>query len=192
MDKSITAYYKGISFENEFAEHMKKDLNYDAANIRVSMSGKDNVKGVQADIIGVEKDDRMNRLRKAALYVLFVSILGTLFCILDIFVFDLIYFFAPLGLWCVIFPIIGRTMGDKYTWVECKNYSGKVSIKLVRNFYEEVKDHNASESRKFTVDKMIFVSANGYVENALRFAKHKGIECYIKNAKGKFEKIEWL
>ncbi len=61
---------------------------------------------------------------------------------------------------------------------------------MVRDFYNVVQDYNNSKDKKYPMSKMIFVSASGFVDNALQFATEKGIECYTKN-KDTFNKIDY-
>ncbi len=88
------------------------------------------------------------------------------------------------------YAIIGRMLNTKYTGVECKNHKTKVNIKLVREFYHQILDNNQSKDKKYKLSNMIFVSKNGFVNNALEYASNKGILCYQQVENG-FKKVQY-
>lgn len=182
--KGKNSYDKGVQLENDFAKYMQDELGYDVVNTRKSVSGKENVKGVQADIIGVEYDERGERLRKAALITLGCCFSGSILGLAGLLPDSFQVLFGTLIFGSFLYVIIGRNMNNHYTWAECKNHKDKIDIKTVRDFYHEVKDHNLSKDKHFTVEKMMFVSSGGFIDNALEFAAHNGIRCYtIKDKK---------
>ena len=67
MAKKKSSYQKGLDFEKEFATFMKEELKYDKIKVRKQVSGKHNIKGAEADIIGVEHDNRSEWFRKGAI-----------------------------------------------------------------------------------------------------------------------------
>ena len=72
-------------------------------------------------------------------------------------------------------------LGNKYTWVECKNQKNNVNLVLVRDFYNKIKDNNQSKDKKFTIPKMIFVARNGFVNNAQDYAHEHNIRFFKKD-----------
>lgn len=181
-------YKKGLEFENKFAEYMLSELKYDNCKVRKSMTGKENVKGVQADIIGIINDKRGMDFRKYAI----IMLISVMFILVGIFMNllseDWAYIILVLIAGAVVYSLLSQKLDNKYTWVECKNHAEHIGIKIVRDFYHEVQDHNNSQDKKITVHKMIFVVASGFVDNALQFASEKGIDCYIKDGES-FKKI---
>jgi len=187
--QGVESYAKGIKLENEFAEHMKNSMGYDAVNTRVSVSGRENVKGVQADIIGVKYDDRSEKTRKTciiiALVTVFISVLGVIGFLNAALMIPVV----AVQIYCLYNIITSRKLHNQYTWVECKNHAAKINIKTVRDFYAEVCDHNNSLDRKFDIHKTIFVSSGGFIDNALQIAKGKGIKCFTIRD-GDFKEVE--
>ncbi len=64
--------------------------------------------------------------------------------------------------------------------MECKNLKGKVNINQIEKSIREFNDYTASGNKEYKFKYHYFVSANGYIENALKYAEDKGILCYQK------------
>lgn len=191
--KKKTAYKKGEEFEKKFANYMLKELGYDRVKVRKSITGQENVKGTEADIIGIEHDIRGEKFRKLAIVTLIVALMGFALCLTENLSEDFLSFFAVLEGGSLLFVLLSRRFTDNYTWVECKNRQTKTDIKMVRDLYNNVEDNNRSKDRKFKIDKMIFASSSGFVNNAEQYAYEKGIKCYMPNSKNKSElSVNWL
>lgn len=189
---ATTNFEKGLELENKFAEYMIAELGYDEIKERIMIKGIDNSKGVEIDIVGMQYDERSERFRRLAFVTLAIALLGMGASFLEIEPFnsDMIGFFVLIEFIAVGYAIIGRMLNTKYTGVECKNHKTKVNIKLVREFYHQILDNNQSKDKKYKLSNMIFVSKNGFVNNALEYASNKGILCYQQVENG-FKKVKY-
>jgi hypothetical protein len=189
MEQNLS-YYKGIAFEQKFSIYMISELKYDSIKRRKSMTGNENVKGSQADIIGVKYDPRGKVYKKFAVIIGIIGVLIAILVIAQKLPDECLFFYILAVIGTVIYGLLGKKFDDKYTWVECKNRTKIIDLRMVRDFYNEVQDYNSSKDKKYAISKLIFVSASGFVDNALQFAVQKDIECY-KLEGNKFKKIEY-
>lgn len=181
---------KGKAFEQKFSIYMMTELKYDSIKRRKSMTGSESIKGSEADIIGVIYDIRGKRLKTAGLMLIGLAILLAICILAKLIHYDFAYFFLLFAVGGIIYVELSKKLNDKYTWVECKNRKNATDLRTVRDFYNVVQDYNNSKDKKISISKMIFVSASGFVDNALQFAVSKNIDCYKLNDKS-FEKIEY-
>lgn len=187
-----TTFKKGIELEKEFANFMKEELKYDNVKCRKLVSGTENIKGTEADIIGVIHNNASETFRNMAILITIMGIIGLLISIFNIMP---EYIGQESFIVWIVFMVIGygyaymsRILFDKYTWVECKNWKNKVSIDEVRKFDFQVKDNNNSKDKRFKIHKKIFVAANGFKQTALQYCEDKNILCYLKQ-KNKFIEV---
>ena len=178
---------KGADFEILFAEFMKSDLKWDGYVIRSQQKGKSNSKGAQVDIIANRIDKRGKNLIILACSYLLLMIAAIGYGLSN----DeelVAYFGIFTGLIAVVLAYKSRDMHRENAWVECKNLKRKADIDLIRISIDEYKDYVATNDKEYKFVKRYFVSANGFVENALKHAIDNGIECWVyKNEK--FEQI---
>ena len=133
IKKKKSTYEKGKEFEDKFARYMLKKLGYDKVKTKKSITGQENVKGTEADIIGIVHDPRSERFRKLAIGVLVLAFLILVAGAMELIAFneDEMYFIIFLEFCAVVYAIIGRKLGDKYTWVECKNRQAKSDTRWI-------------------------------------------------------------
>lgn len=181
--KKETSYKKGKEFEQEFAKFMKNKLEYDKVKLRKQVSGKHNIKGAEADIIGVEHNPKSERLRDASIYLIFIALIGFGLIIGEVISTDWVGVCVVCELGAFFYHAISRKLGDKYTWVECKNQKHNVNLTLVRDLYNKVKDNNQSKDRRFKIHKIFFVARKGFVNVAEDYAHEHEIACFIQKGK---------
>lgn len=190
MAKKQTTHQKGLELENKFAKYMKEKLEYDEVKERIMIKGIDNSKGVEVDILGIEYDDRAEIFRVISIITLVLSIMGSILCIAEVIPFEWVSFFLVLEIGAIIYAFLSRYFSSKYTAVECKNHENKINLKMLREFYHQVLDNNKSKDKRYKLNKMIFVSKNGFVSNSLEFAQSKGIQCY-QESETNFKKVQY-
>ena len=191
------AYYRGANFEILFGEFLKSDLGWDGDRERVQQKGKSNSKGSQVDIIGFKKDPRYRKLYNLGLLYLIIGwglfLIALLFWYLD--------YSENIVLTCCLSGFIG-IIGAGYcfwdcnhykqenAWVECKNRKGKATYEQVQKCINEYNDYKDSGDKEFKYVSKYFVSASGFVENALKLALDNKFDCY-EYKDGKFEKVTY-
>ena len=56
----------------------------------------------------------------------------------------------------------------------------------------EIQEYKQSKDKEYKFNRYIFVSSNGFIDNALKLANSNNIECYTKNSENQFIKVtEW-
>lgn len=184
-----TSYVKGENFEKLFAEYMKSNLGWDGCRVRAQQKGKANSKGAQVDIIAYKSDKRGKNLEKLAIGYLIVMVIGFIWGYLEDEILIMIggLIFGALALFSVY---QSTNLHRENAWVECKNLKKKATYEQVQKCINEFKDYRASGDKEFKYVALYFVSAAGFVENALKLAIDNNIGCYeYKN--GKFEKVTY-
>lgn len=184
------SYYKGANFEIRFAEFMKSDLGWDKYVIRSQQKGKANSKGSQVDIIGERFDVRGKRLYNLAIVYL-VLMIG--FCAAGIYMDEdwLAILGVLIGIIAIFISLKSRNLHKENVWVECKNLKGKATIEQIRKSIDEYQDYVATQDKEYKFIEWYFVSASGFVENALKLAMDNGIVCFEYNKSEKFEKVTY-
>ena len=95
--------------------------------------------------------------------------------------------FAILSLYTLI---ISTSFHKEIAWVECKNLKGKATYEQVQKCLQEFNDYKLSGDKEYKYVVLYFVSASGFVENALKLAMDNDIICYeLKNEN--FEKVTY-
>jgi len=190
------AYYKGANFEKLFAEFMKSDLGWDGYAIRSQQKGKSNSKGAQIDIVGKRKDDRGKRLYNVGLIFTIIGI-GLIFIAVilneggyeemgeySVWIGGTFALGGMFTLW------YSKRFYEENAWVECKNRKGKATYEQVQKCIYEYRDYQASGDKEYKFTAWYFVSASGFVENALKLALDNDFECY-EYKDNKFEKATY-
>lgn len=190
------AYYKGANFEILFAEFMKSDLGWDGYAIRSQQKGKANSKGAQVDIIGKRKDDKGRKLYNLFLIFLIIAF-GLIIISLVLYTDNYLELMQYSALLSIVFALgalfsflYGRNFYQENAWVECKNRKGKATYEQVQKSIHEYKDYIDSGDKEYKFITRYFVSATGFVDNALKLALDNNIECY-EYIEGRFEKVTY-
>ena len=183
------SYYKGANFEILFADFMKSDLGWSKYVIRSQQKGKKNNKGSQVDVIAERQDNRGIRLQTLGIVYELITIVLFVISIID--EIDWLAFVAAgLSIIGLIAVIISRGLHKENAWAECKNRKTKSTYEDVKKSIDEYNDYKESRDNEYKFVVHYFVSANGFVEGALKLASDNGLVCYeYKN--GKFEMITY-
>ena len=100
-----------------------------------------------------------------------------------------------LGVFLELAGIIALHYSDKYhkenAWVECKNLKTKVDKDKIRKMIDEYNDYVNSGDKKYKIEYLYFASANGYMKNAIEYAEHHNVECFVKKGRNKFERVDF-
>ena len=191
------SYEKGREFEEQFAKFMKKKLNWHKVRVGAAMTGRSNAKGTSIDVFGERLDEKGERYSNLANKWMIGS--GVLF------VFAVAWFIAKIGengigfmilslslLICgVSFKLLSDAYNKQNAWVECKNLKSKATVSHVNKMLNEFRDFKSSKNDEHKFTHLYFVSANGYVENALKLALDNKIVCYEKNGSSFIEVKYW-
>jgi len=185
------SHKKGADFEMLFAEFMKSDLKWDGYVIRSQQKGKSNSRGANVDVIGKRKDDRGRKLYNLGFISAIIGAALVIFSLIDdtdeIFLWGGMIF---LGLG-ILYIAFSGDLHQEHAWVECKNLKGKATIEQMRKCIEEHKDYVATSDKEYKFVRKYFVSASGFVENALKLAMDNNVTCYEYNKNEKFEEVKY-
>lgn len=192
------SYKKGCDFEAEFAKFMTKKLDWTTYRIRAHMPGKSNNKGNQIDIVLDRLDERgqkFNKATKVLAYTCLVLIIGGAWIGYDSDWKDaqantLIEYGVYLEFAAIATMLLGKHYNKENAWVECKNLKGKATYDQVSKSIQQFEDYKKSGNTEYKFKEHYFVSANGFVENALKLAHDNGIICYEK-INGKFVEVSY-
>jgi hypothetical protein len=193
-------FEKGDSFEKEFANYMKTNLGYEKTATRRNVRSAANATGTNVDVIGFKTDPRGKRLRM--LGIIYIALALLVMIIKSLYTYDnenntvdstlsTVIFLVALFTFCVgCFSIYkAKALESENGWVECKNLKSKATINHVTIMFEQFKNYENSNDNKHKFTELYFVSANGFVDNALEFAKQRNVRCFIKDSKEKFVEI---
>lgn len=194
-----TTYKKGIELEEKFAKYLKEKMGYTETKIRFQVKQANNSRGANIDVIGQKLSENGKTLKYAGIVYL---ILFLILFVIGIIVLnsdsnsDCGGYLIFISVVFEIFGVIGYFLGVKYStvhiWVECKNLKNKVNINQVRKMVNEIKAYKDSGSKKYRFKEFAFVSASGFIDNAIELAIANNIKCFIVNKKNNFEQInEW-
>jgi hypothetical protein len=194
-----TAVDKGRALENEFAKFMREELNWQKVRVGAHLSGGFNRKGAAIDVLAEKLDDRGVRLKKlGTIYLIFCGVLflyGILYGINvdwnDGIGEICIYIALPLEVGGLFALILSNKYNKENALVECKNLKSKAHKDHILKSINELDDYKRSGDKEYKFKAHYFVSANGYVENALKIATDNGLICYQKN-NGKFERVTYF
>jgi hypothetical protein len=172
-----TSYAKGENFEKQFAEFMKAELGWSGYRIRSQQKGRDRSGGAQIDIIAEKQDKRGKSLQILAFVYCAIMAIGVIVGLL--YEEDAILIFAGItGIVAVFVAFISRAYHKENAWVECKNRKSKTTFDQVNKSLREYNDYKATGDKEYKFVNHYYVSANGFVEDALKFAEKNGIICY--------------
>jgi hypothetical protein len=193
-------FEKGDSFEKEFASYMKENLGYETTTTRRNVRSAANATGTNVDVIGFKTDPRGKNLRITG--IIYILLALSVIFIKSLYTYDnenntiesetstVIFLVALFGVCAGCFAIYkGKTLESENGWVECKNLKTKATINHVTIMFEQFKNYENSNDNKHKFTELYFVSANGFVDNALEFAKQRNVRCFIKDSNEKFVEI---
>ncbi len=185
----------GGEFELLFGEFMKSELGYDKVKKNTYVGNISSELGSEADLIGIELDNR-GRFFKAGAYIL-ILLCGLVMLIIGIcgiiypdtelswMLLPAMFFFSG-----IVYAIIGKKLDDKYTMVECKGWtSKKASTDEIEKLVRRVGNYNSLSRKKHPIHKMVYVCRNGFTRTGQQYAEIHSVTCYHYNEKAKkFEK----
>lgn len=188
-----TTHKKGLDLEEKFAEYMKKELGYKATRVRANIHGSLNAKGKQIDIIAEKRNETQESLTFVFKFVGIIAIAAFLIGSAALFSEADNTFFINTGLTVAIICIIAYFLipnffEKEFALVECKNLKGKATIEQIHKLIDAKNDYKESGNKDYNFTKLIFVSVNGFIENAQKLATKKDVDCYEMNDKGEFLK----
>jgi hypothetical protein len=192
-----TTYKKGAKLEEMFAKYMKEELKYDKVRVRAHLPGKDNAKGTEADILARKSDMTKELVEDLKIPLAIASVLAGIFgyanLIDDVSIITVLKGIFPIVLIaCIVSFILDQLISWEWAWAECKNLKGQTNINQVSKLIREYEDYNKVENKEYNIVKLIFVSANGFIENAIKYAKQKDIDCYqLDNNENFIESKYW-
>jgi hypothetical protein len=193
-----SSHSKGEEFEIEFANFMQKNLGYEKTINRRNVPSAQNGRGTNVDIIGFKTDPKGKENKNLGVIFVMVALVGIVLKAFytignqmdDASLSTMITFFLLiLFLLGCFFIYNGRALESRHAWVECKNLKGTATYNHLTIMFEQYKNYQDSGDSKYKFKDLYFVSANGFVDNALEYAKQKKIKCFIKNANGKFIEV---
>lgn len=185
-EEELNTYEKGNGFEHEFALFMKQQLDWSNVRVGAHMAGKQNVKGANIDVIGERLDDKGTAARKVVIAMVTIASLMLMYAIiwaaeemdnggLGFLITSFSFLFGS-----IIFGFVSAKYNKENAWVECKNLKGKANINHISKTIREIEDYRASGNSEYKFTHHYFASANGFVENALKYAVSHNIICYEK------------
>ena len=192
-------YEKGQKLQQEFAYFLKAELQWEKVSIETPVTGAINSQGTKVDIIAERLDKRGERLKKLAIFYLIIC--G--FLLASGFTYGFTYNWDnDIALMLVIIAVflevggfVALFLSIKYNkenaWIECKNHDTKTNKDQIRKMLDEYNDYVKSRDRKYKIKKLYFASGSGYIKNAIEYADHHGVECYVKIGEKKFEKVKF-
>ena len=199
MATKETIFEKGINLEKNFAEYIKKEMDYEKVKIRHQVPQANDNRSANIDVIGEKLNENWGNAKNIGVWYYVIGIVAYIVSIflylvneIDEDVFNVVMLsvitFIIIG---VLLYIIKRN-NIVNIWVECKNLKGKVNITQVNKMLTEIKSYKESEDRTYKFKEFAFVSANGFVDNAIELAVNNGIKCFILDKKDKFKEVtEW-
>lgn len=192
-----TSYVKGRKFEELFARFMITDLGWSGYIPREYQKSKINNRGSEVDIIAERKDKKGQQLKEfgwAYLVGCFSLIVIGFFIILEVDE-DAGIGLMIAGVLSEVVAIIllerGKRLHTESAWVECKNRKNKTGLADMKKSIDELKAHNESKDKKRRYVAHYFVSASGFTNEALAYAKDENVICY-EYKQEKFEIVTYL
>ena len=181
---------KGKLLQKEYGEYLKKDLSWRGYKLEVMLSHNEGASKV--DVIAV-RDNELGK--KYRWWFKVFSIACLLFGVLAwmMFVFHQDKWAFVLSLFPILLYWAGKVAmhySEKYNaehaWVECKNTKKQAEIDDIKILWSNYELYRESGNKEFDFKELHFVSVNGFIENAHRFAIERKIKCYVKNKNGIF------
>ena len=182
-----STYEKGNKLEKDFALFLKRELNWSKVRVGAHLPGKMNRKGASIDVIGERLDSRGEKFEMGSIISVVISLVclvyGIIWAIYDIDnggILLIIYSLITAGA-SMIFLVQSGKYNKENAWAECKNLKSKANINQIDKSLREKKDYEASGDKEYKFEYHYFVSASGYIENALKYAIENNIICYEKS-----------
>jgi hypothetical protein len=185
-----TSYQKGLALERMFSDYLVNELGYKSTRIRPQVRSNNNFRGINVDIIAERKNEHARWYKVAAYCFLFAGFYILMHAFLAP---SFLQLLSVLLLFFMVYACFNSYEERKmnHAWVECKHHNKPVSHAMVQKAVIEYESHNLMEPKDYNFTAMYFVASEGFIDNALKFAVDKKVNCYIiKN--GIFEKIIYL
>jgi len=190
MAKKRTTYKKGLELEIMFAEFMKEELGYNNTRVRAKVPQKNNNTGIEVDVIGKRLDERGKIFNVLAIISIVLFMLLFIYGLVEVIIgsnndLSLIFIISfVFGIGGIAYLLLSNHFNQENAWVECKNLKGKANITQVNKMIMEIEEYKLSKDNEYKFINYFFVSANGFIENAIKKAMDKGIDCYsLSNGK---------
>lgn len=195
-----SSHQKGAKFEKEFAKYMKTNLGYNDAVTKRKVRSAVNTANTEVDVIGFKVDPSGKNRRNSGLILMSFAIL--FFFLKGVYTFDnennaldsisnalinVLLLLAIIGGYLVFNK--SKTFESENGWVECKDRKNKSTYDYVQKMLDEFNNYQKCNDTKYKFTELYFVSANGFVDSALDFAKQNNIRCFVKDSNGAFEEI---
>ena len=197
-----TTYNKGLNLEERFAVYLKKELGYKATSARVNIHGSLNARIMQIDIIAEQKNETKESIISWSGIIFIVGVVTLVIGLLSINNAPNIFpkadgiILRNIGIFITIICLIGYLIipdlfKEEFTMVECNNIKGKATIEQIQKLNDALNDYKGSGNKDYNFTKLIFVSVDGFSENAQKSASEKNIDCYEMNERGEFIKSKY-
>ncbi len=179
-----STYKKGIDLEKKFAEYIKSEMKYDKIKIRFQVKQANNSRGANVDVIGQRKNETGETWEGMGIIWLIICFIALVVGFIMEFTND---WGSDLGLYLIIcgfileiVGIIALVISNAYNidniWVECKNLKSKVNISQINKMLTEIKQYKASGDSQYKFKEYAFVSASGFIDNAIELAEANSIK----------------
>lgn len=169
---------KGVLLESTFCGFMKFELGWNKARTRAQLNSKFNSKGTNVDIVAERNNQTWLKVQLFARISLLLVAGLVAYAIYSSQPIIGMAAFAFMSL-CGVFMTLGSLLYKEHAWVECKNQKERVSYAQMQKMVAEYEAYKASPDKEYRFVECYFVAANGFNENALKFAQDKSIRCYI-------------
>jgi len=182
----------------KFAEYVKKEMKYDKVKIRFQVKQANNSRGANVDVIGQRKNatgEMWEQLGKIWLIICSIAIFfGLIIGFASDWETDWAWGLIVIGVILDICGIIALLISNAYNidniWVECKNLKTKVNISQVNKMLTEIINYKATGDSQYKFKEYAFVSASGFIDNAIELAEANGVKCFIVDNNGNFKRKE--
>jgi len=186
----------GYEFDLAFAEYIKSTLKYQGVKLGNQIASKNGQSTIEVDIIGFRADIRSKRLEKRSLIYGIIGIALIVFAIFlgydNNFTNRLCRPFLICGIIIatggICYIMLNEIFNKENIWVECRNIESKIDIEQANLMLTKIREYKESEDTKYKFKEFVFVSANGFNDNALELLIDNKVNCYIKK-EGKFVRI---
>lgn len=189
--ENINTKEKGNELEKEFAKYMVKELGYSNYHIQYSVKGKLNPKGTAVDIIGIKRGENSKRLENMsfAFRIIFLMLIIPSAILMIAGEFNVSIFLLFASIISIVISIRNKNLAEssyEHGWVECKNLKTRANFNQISKMLREYKDYINTGDKELKITELFFVSTNGFVDNALKYAKDERVNCYEKDKNGNF------
>jgi hypothetical protein len=186
---------QGKKLEDDFALFLKNNLGYTKVDTRITVFSRKNPNGSNVDVMGKKNSNQGKRimlLSKIMMYLSLPIMLIPAFLSTISVSYTQIFTLAAIGLSMIVLSAMILGLADyysaEYAWVECKSSKDKTTFDQVDTMVSRFNAHMKNKHKRYNFKEKYFVSANGFIDNALGHAHSNGIICYICEG-NEFKKI---